>query len=475
MKTIIKFIAVLFITAVVFTSCKKETIVAPPVTPPISNNKPPVAKAGPDQTITLPNNAIIEGTGSSDPDGSIASYLWSQISGPNQSVIINSSKVSSVVDNLIQGTYQLELKVTDNGGLFAKDTVQIFVNSYSCSSITDSIYITNGNVRMIPFAQLSLSRINLVSAAAGNKIVFAGGSKCDGNRWTGSTRVDIFDIVTQTRTTAELSQNNGEQLIAVSVANKILIAHQGSTRVDIYDASSNSWTTAALSIARDQMGSGSVGNKAFFAGGSGGINNPPISRIDIYDASTNSWSTAELSEGREAIAATTVGDKLFFAGGYTNGDWFGGLETSRRVDVYNNSTNTWSTDSLTEERGAIGATTLNNKVFFAGGLNDLGARKRVDIYNNDLQSWSTATLSQARYRIQSATLGNRILFDNGVILYGDDVTRFDIYDASSNTWTTADLNLPLSGSTLIRAGNNVYVAGGYVKNKGSDKVWKLEF
>ncbi len=44
MKTIIKSIVVLLITAVVFTSCKKEPVqVTPPSPPPLPDNRPPVA------------------------------------------------------------------------------------------------------------------------------------------------------------------------------------------------------------------------------------------------------------------------------------------------------------------------------------------------------------------------------------------------------------------------------------------------
>jgi len=55
----------------IFLSCKKE----------IScdgcgdDNKSPIANAGPDQTITLPaDSVILNGSVSSDPDGTISSY-----------------------------------------------------------------------------------------------------------------------------------------------------------------------------------------------------------------------------------------------------------------------------------------------------------------------------------------------------------------------------------------------------------------
>ena len=47
------------------------------------NNKPPIAVAGRDQSITLPTDSILlDGRNSSDPDGTISEWLWTRMSGP---------------------------------------------------------------------------------------------------------------------------------------------------------------------------------------------------------------------------------------------------------------------------------------------------------------------------------------------------------------------------------------------------------
>jgi len=107
----------------IFYSCKKEKSCEGC----IENNKPPIAIAGPDQVITLPTDSVLlDGSASNDPDGTISEWLWTKISGPASFTINSSSK--SVVKNLVAGVYQFELKVTDAGGLFSKDTLQIIVN-----------------------------------------------------------------------------------------------------------------------------------------------------------------------------------------------------------------------------------------------------------------------------------------------------------------------------------------------------------
>ena len=93
-------------------------------------NQPPVAKAGNDQTITLPTNSVnISGSASSDPDGTISSYLWTKLTGPSQYTLGNANSVSTTVSNLASGVYTFQLKVTDNSGAIAQDTIKIIVNA----------------------------------------------------------------------------------------------------------------------------------------------------------------------------------------------------------------------------------------------------------------------------------------------------------------------------------------------------------
>jgi len=88
------------------------------------SNMPPIANAGPNQLTTLPTDSVsLDGSGSSDPDGTIVEWLWTKISGPASFGIIKPSESKTVVRNLAVGTYQFKLKVSDNGGLSALDTI----------------------------------------------------------------------------------------------------------------------------------------------------------------------------------------------------------------------------------------------------------------------------------------------------------------------------------------------------------------
>jgi hypothetical protein len=115
------------------------------VAPVLTTNHPPVANAGPDQTITLPTNSVtLDGNGSVDPDNNITNYVWAKISGPSSFNIDNANAVQTQVTNLVEGVYQFELKVTDAGMLVSIDTIGIKVFSAGNTSIiffTDQVWI----------------------------------------------------------------------------------------------------------------------------------------------------------------------------------------------------------------------------------------------------------------------------------------------------------------------------------------------
>src|SRR5581483_8333564 len=63
-------------------------------------NTAPIARAGADQTITLPANSVtLNGTAASDTDGVITGYHWRQLNGPSQSNIGTPNQTSTTVTN----------------------------------------------------------------------------------------------------------------------------------------------------------------------------------------------------------------------------------------------------------------------------------------------------------------------------------------------------------------------------------------
>ncbi len=109
-------------------SCNKDKEQSPP---PVVN-KPPIAKAGPDTTMTVTycggtTNLELDGSASTDPEGSTLTYSWWLIGGGPSFAITNRFSAKTTVPNLFAGTYTLELYVTEMQGLSARDTIRITV------------------------------------------------------------------------------------------------------------------------------------------------------------------------------------------------------------------------------------------------------------------------------------------------------------------------------------------------------------
>lgn len=125
-------ILLMFGVIVLATGCTKEEL-----------NDVPVANAGPSQTIQLPAASFtLTGTGQ-DSDGEVVAYLWSQVEGPNNAIIINEGNASTAVTGFIAGNYLFQLMVTDDGGATGVDTVSIRVVTGQPITATLSVIETN--------------------------------------------------------------------------------------------------------------------------------------------------------------------------------------------------------------------------------------------------------------------------------------------------------------------------------------------
>lgn len=105
-------------------SCKKEDTIQPTPT-----NKAPVANAGYDATIHIPEtDYVLDGKESYDPDKDYLEYSWQQISGPALYFFDqHKNQTTASLSVSRDGVYGFELKVTDKSGLSDRDTVLLVV------------------------------------------------------------------------------------------------------------------------------------------------------------------------------------------------------------------------------------------------------------------------------------------------------------------------------------------------------------
>ena len=86
----------------------------------------PTVNAGADQIITG-TTSTLTGTATASSGRTIASYAWSQISGPSTSTIATPTAASTSISGLAVGTYTYSLAATDSAGSTSSDTVNISV------------------------------------------------------------------------------------------------------------------------------------------------------------------------------------------------------------------------------------------------------------------------------------------------------------------------------------------------------------
>ena len=97
---------------------------------PAQGNIAPIAHAGTDVNITLPASTTqLDGSTSSDEDGTIGNYQWTKIAGPSSFTIVSPNSAITSIENLVEGTYYFELRVTDNENAVGIDTVVVTVGS----------------------------------------------------------------------------------------------------------------------------------------------------------------------------------------------------------------------------------------------------------------------------------------------------------------------------------------------------------
>ena len=219
------------------------------------NTKPPVANAGPDQTITVLTsytNTILNGNNSYDSSGMSLQYFWRQIAGPANSFLQTpGDKQCSIYDINTPGVYSFELKVWNNNGTDL-DTTEVTVQY--------PVYCQSNR----PEVPVSLTFLSDLPGHIQDPEIIAAGNKLIIPAWFNNATATISNIVY------------------------------------LYDRVSQNWTTIHASLARIGVATIAAGGKIFFAGGVDTWDDPygATSVVDIYDLATNTWSVTNLSEAR---------------------------------------------------------------------------------------------------------------------------------------------------------------------------------
>ena len=173
--------------------------------------------------------------------------------------------------------------------------------------------------------------------------------------------------------------------------------------------------------------------------------------VDLYNNSTGSWSTAQLSVGRRGLAAASVGILALFAGGEFDDmdicvpfEGGGDVHCDRHITI----------------RVAVGSYAGESSV--------------VDLFNFLTQTWSTAHWSVARTSLVAASVGSIALFAGGLSrkpfdngnqympsydTYSDS-SVVDVFHVTTGTWSNASLSVARKYLAATTVGDVAVFAGG---------------
>lgn len=117
----------------------------------------PAANAGADRVITDTDgedgeDVVLDGSLSTDPDGAITTYTWSQIIGGETEVALGTSTGPTLQVRLADGENIVRLSITDNSGNQASDTVAITVSEAAAITTLADIPNLTPNQRRVALA-----------------------------------------------------------------------------------------------------------------------------------------------------------------------------------------------------------------------------------------------------------------------------------------------------------------------------------
>lgn len=106
----------------------------------VNPNSPPVADAGPDQTVQAGSLVHLDGSNSHDAEGAVT-YQWAQVSGPTVSLSGGTTSAPSFVASANSTNYVLtfRLTVTDTIGATATDDISVTINDPSVDADADGL------------------------------------------------------------------------------------------------------------------------------------------------------------------------------------------------------------------------------------------------------------------------------------------------------------------------------------------------
>jgi N-acetylneuraminic acid mutarotase/regulation of enolase protein 1 (concanavalin A-like superfamily) len=298
----------------------------------------------------------------------------------------------------------------------------------------------------------------------------------DGNSWAAFGSVSIPMVDNVYAGLCVTAHNNSA--ISAATFSDVAITADGTD--------SSVWSDGAVApMFRWEAQSFTYNNELYVFGGFNDEQLGESSEADVYNPATDTWQvlTQIPVDGLTHAGTAVVGDTVYFAGGDIGRFMYGSpMTATSEVLTYNLATNTWgSITSLPAPVAAGGLVSINNMLYFYGGLNptdtaDLSNTWAFDL-NNPSAGWvAQAPMPNARNHIGYAAINGIAYAVGGQHLYdesGGNVAEVDAYDPVANQWT-AVASLPMTWSsvhtTTMAVNGKIVILGGQT-NGGYDGIY----
>ncbi len=222
----------------------------------------------------------------------------------------------------------------------------------------------------------------------------------------------------------------GIRLFVLVIAMSGTTAAWGALNFDAWQHPTNMPTPKSQAVAVTDPATGLI----YLAGGYNGSD--PFSTVDVYNPTTNSWSSAASLQTRTRGAAGAYANgKIYVFGGYDS-------DYINVVQIYNISSNSWTQSNFSPGKWESAAAAANGKIYVFGGEHD-AATRTVEFDPVTLTYSYKTNMPSKRFAHEAGLLGDDIHVFGGCSYDSPrQVARVDSYDPASDTWTTGLANMP---------------------------------
>lgn len=193
-----------------------------------------------------------------------------------------------------------------------------------------------------------------------------------------------------------------------------------------------------------------------------------------YNPQTNSWRILEsMPTARQHIDCGVFDDNIFIMGGLTSWEMI-----SKKHEVYNITTNTWSEKAaIPSLRNCPAVVTKDSLIYVIGGGGSKASiweeTASIECYNIKSNTWERkGDLPYKLYKPAAIVVNNELMVLGGSTTIGENTVTLDkvlIYNSESDEWIETT---PLPSKNIFfgctSIGNKIYVIGG---TAGSESDW----